>query len=268
MRTYGRRGEHVSTCIEGATNRLHRGRKKYLFTLQLITAAIFLVLSGTVKAYAHNNLPEIYYGEKISLAYSSVKKLVPPPFADTLGSDLLIPVQKPRLLPKRISFMEKYLWGENGMVRKMGIVPALSSKERIHELHIRRTMLTAHQIGGFTTLALMLSAAYFGQQVIDGHRHMGDIHQALVTATMISYSITGLLAILSPPPLIRRDEGGTVVIHKTLAWIHFAGMIITPILGSMIGGRRHFNINKAHFHQIAGYITTAVFTASMLVITF
>lgn len=220
------------------------------------------------KIYANTGSNDLYFNNEILQAYSSIKILAPPPFKDSLSSDLLLPASKPRLLPKRISFMEKFLWGEKGFVRNIGLVPPLTPDERINELHIRRTMLTAHQIGGFTTLALMLSAAYFGQRVIDGNRRMGDIHQTLVTATMISYSLTGLLAILSPPPLIRRDEGGTVVIHKTLAWIHLAGMIITPILGSMIGGRRHFNINKAHFHQVAGYITTAVFTASMLVITF
>jgi hypothetical protein len=56
-----------------------------------------------------------------------------------------------------------------------------------------------------------------------------------------------------------------------------AGMILTPILGSMISQRggsipgiktsQNMNLNKAHFHQYAGYITTAIFAASMIVIT-
>jgi hypothetical protein len=175
---------------------------------------------------------------------------------------------QPRLLPDNMSFMEKFLWGEGGLIRKIGLVAPLSPEEREYELSIRRTMLTTHQMLGFATLALMLTADYFGQQVIDGNRHLGDTHQSFVTATIVSYSLTGLLAILSPPPLIRRDEASTTTIHKTLAWIHVAGMILTPILGSMIGGRRHFNINKAHYHQIAGYITTAVFASAMIVVTF
>ncbi len=182
---------------------------------------------------------------------------------DSLFGDI-----QPKLLPENMSFMEKLLWGEDGLTRKTGLVDPLSPEEREYELSIRRSMLTAHQIGGFTTLALMLTADYFGQRVIDGHRRLGDNHQLFVAATLVSYSLTALLAVLSPPPLIRRDEESTTTIHKTLAWIHAAGMIATPILGGMIGGRRHFNISKAHFHQIAAYITTAVFASAMIVVTF
>ena len=189
--------------------------------------------------------------------------------ADTL-SDFLPPPVEPKLLPDNISFGEKFLWGKNGFVRNIGLVPALSPEERMRELHIRRTMLIAHQISGFTTLALMWTAAYFGQRTIDDpkNRSLGNAHQAFVAATIATYSLTGLLAILSPPPLIRRDEGSTTSLHKTLAWVHFIGMIITPILGGMIRNHRIFNMDKAHFHQVAGYITTAALTASMLVITF
>lgn len=182
--------------------------------------------------------------------------------------DSLFGDTKPKLLPDKMSFMEKILWGENGLTRKVGLVGSLSPDEREYELDIRRVMLTSHQIGGFATLALMLTADYFGQRVIDGNRRAGDTHQTLVAATIVSYSLTALLAVLSPPPLIRRDEESTTTLHKTLAWIHAAGMIITPILGSMIGGRRHFNIDKAHFHQISGYITTAIFASAMIVVTF
>ncbi len=189
--------------------------------------------------------------------------------ADTNSSigNSLPPVQKPKLLPDNISFGEKFFWGEHGLFRDIGIVGQLSPQERIYELSVRRTMLTAHQIGGFATLVFMLTADYFGQRVIDGRRDLGDMHQKFITATILSYSATGLLAILSPPPLIRRDEGGTTSIHKTLAWIHVLGMIITPIIGSTIRHRRLFNMDQAHFHQISGYLTTAVFVASLIVIT-
>ncbi len=187
---------------------------------------------------------------------------------DTSLVNALPPMTEPKLLPNHMSLGEKILWGKNGLVHTLGIEPPLSPQERMGELKLRRDMLTAHQIGGFTTLALMYTADYFGQQVIDGHRRMGDIHQAFVAATIVSYAATGLLAILSPPPLIRRNEIGTVTIHKTLAWIHFIGMIVTPIIGSTIRHHRVFNMDRAHFHQVAGYLTTAVLTAAMLVIVF
>ncbi|MGE5499755.1 MAG: hypothetical protein ACM3Q2_16915 [Syntrophothermus sp.] len=212
---------------------------------------------------AFSNLPDfisfkIYPDTSIAQDTSEVS-------GDTTG----FPVEtKPQLLPDKISFMEKFLWGENGFFRKTGITSPLAPESRKNELQARRTMLTAHQIGGFTTLGLMLASCYYGQKIIDGHNNFRGTHQAFVTATIASYSITGLLSVLSPPPLIRRDEESTTSIHKTLAWVHFAGMIATPILGNMIGGRRNFNIDRAHVHQIAAYATTVVFTAAMVVMTF
>jgi hypothetical protein len=175
---------------------------------------------------------------------------------------------KPRLLPDNISFLERNLWGENGIFRTTGLVPPLTREERKNELSLRRDMLTLHQIGGFATLGLMTTAAYFGQRVIDNgrSRSLRSDHQTFVTATIISYSATALLALLSPPPLIRRDEFSTITVHKTLAWIHVSGMILTPILGSMIG--RHTASHQAHIHQIAGYITTATLAAAMISVTF
>jgi hypothetical protein len=172
------------------------------------------------------------------------------------------------LLPKNISFAEQLMWGDNGAFRKFGLVPALTPEERKTELSLRRTMLTAHQIGGFVSLALMMTTAYFGQQVLNGRRDLLHDHQAFIAATIAAYSATAALSILSPPPLIRRDELSTTTIHKTLAWVHVAGMIITPILGSMIKRRSPNYDQQARFHQIAGYVTTATFAASMIVVTF
>lgn len=193
-------------------------------------------------------------------------------FANTVLSDTTIQTFKPKLLPDKMSFLERGLWGENGLMRGIGLASPLTPEVRKHELEVRRTMLTAHQIGGFTTLGLMLATCYYGQRIIDdgvdGRRNFQSTKNSLVAATITSYSITALLSILSPPPLIRRDETSTTSIHKFLAWFHVAGMIVTPILGSLINTNRTFNIDKAHFHQVAGYITTAIFATAMIVITF
>ncbi len=177
---------------------------------------------------------------------------------------------KPKLLPDNMSFMEKFLWDEDGFMRKLGVAGPLTKESRESELKARRTMLTVHQISGLATLGLMLTADYFGQRVIDGHRSDGDIHQAFVGLTIGTYALTGMLAVLAPPPLIRREGEriSTTGIHKTLAWVHFAGMILTPILGSLIENHHKLNIDKAHFHQISAYTTTAVFAASVIVLTF
>jgi hypothetical protein len=172
-----------------------------------------------------------------------------------------------RLLPKNISFGERLMWGDNGIMRGIGIVPALTPEERKFELSLRRTMLTTHQIGGFVSLGLMMATAYYGQQVLNGHRDLLPTHKAFISATIVSYTATGLLSVLSPPPLIRRDENSTTTLHKTLAWVHVAGMILTPIIGGMLRHSQNYD-QIARFHQISGYVTTATFAASMIVVTF
>ena len=130
-------------------------------------------------------------------------------------------------------------------------------------------MLSLHQIGGFVTLGLMGTTVYFGQRYLnDGRLSDRNTHTAFVAATLISYGTTAMLSVLSPPPLIRRDEVSTTSIHKTLAWIHFAGMVVTPLLGKAVARSGSSYYDKARVHQISAYITTAVFAASMIVVTF
>lgn len=187
---------------------------------------------------------------------------------DSPAADSATPPPKQRLLPNNLSIIEKGLWGESGVLRGIGLVPSLTPEERRSELSLRRTMLTAHQIGGFVTLGLMGGADYFGQKIIDGDVGYRKNHQIFVTSTIISYSATGLLAVLAPPPVIRRDEVSTTTIHKALAWVHVAGMIITPILGGMVKRRTGSDMQAARVHQVSAYITTAVFAASMITVTF
>jgi hypothetical protein len=193
------------------------------------------------------------------------------PFAGPPGSEadtVQAPPQR-KLLPDKMSFVERGLWDETGLMRKIGIAGPLTPDARKRELTARRTMLTIHQIGGFVTLGLMTSAVYCGQQVLNGRRQFRNWHQGLVAGTIASYSVTGLLAVLSPPPLIRRDEVSTTTIHKTLAWVHFVGMVVTPILGATLHHTRTLNYDQtARFHQVSAYVTTAALAASLVVITF
>jgi hypothetical protein len=126
-----------------------------------------------------------------------------------------------------------------------------------------------HQIGGFVTLGVMGATVYYGQRYLD-HAQRSDRgkHQTFVTLTLVSYGATGFLAVMSPPPIIRRGEISTTTIHKTLAWVHAAGMIATPILGLMINRRGSSYYEQARLHQVSAYITTSVFAASMITILF
>ena len=190
------------------------------------------------------------------------------PEPDITYTDSLPPSRVRRLLPANISFMEKAMWGETGFMRTTGIVGPLTPEERQSELGVRRPMLSLHQIGGFTSLGLMITTVYFGQRSVDNplSRGLRNDHQTFVAATIATYSATAVLALFSPPPLIRRDEISTTTIHKTLAWAHVIGMIVTPILGSAIGRNR--DPQRERVHQISGYITTAIYAASMITVTF
>jgi hypothetical protein len=184
--------------------------------------------------------------------------------------DSLSQPPKRKLIPTNASFMEKFLWDEDGFFRNIGLASSLTPEVRKSELSLRRNMLTAHLIGGFVTLGSMITTCYYGQKMIDDGgklRSNRSNHQLFVTVTIASYSATGLLAVLSPPPMIRRDEISTTTIHKTLAWVHFLGMVVTPIIGASI--HRHATTSQiAHFHQASAYITTAALAASLIVITF
>lgn len=248
--------------------------------IQIKTAILILLFfagSNIQKTYAQNFISEsnnlyTYNLYPYSIFPHSVKDSINE--ENSSGEDTLVQEEKPKLLPDQISFGEKLFWGERGVFRGLGIASPLTPEVRKHELSVRRAMLNVHLIGGIVTLASMIGTAWTGQRTIDlpKNRALRNDHQKMVLATIITYSLTASMSILSPPPLIRRDEASTITIHKTLAWFHVAGMILTPILGSMVGTRSKtgpdINLSRARFHQYAGYLTTAVFAASMIVITF
>jgi hypothetical protein len=251
-----------------------RAEATYADSLAEIISASTITPATAAPIPAHDvypeHIPSIVFRDDVgALAFAG---------ADSVAADSLQPAVHRKLLPDNMSFMEKGLWGDSGLMRTIGLASPLSPEVRRHELGIRRTMLTMHQIGGFLTLASMLATVYYGQmslnsrntgQLTDPYR---DSHENFVAATIGLYGATGMLAILTPPPLIRRGEISTTTIHKTLAWIHVAGMILTPIIGQTIlkhgPAGRYADMTQARFHQVSAYVTTAVFAASMIIVTF
>ena len=174
------------------------------------------------------------------------------------------------LMPKKLSLVEKTLWGKQGLFRIIGIAP-LTMESREKELKLRRTMLSLHQLGGFVTVGLMAMTVYYGQQVFNGKYELINKHRGFVRATVVSYYLTASLSLFSPPPLVRREkETSSISIHKALAWVHFAGMLSTPILG--LSTRKTLDPDKAarlrQIHRVSGYITLASLTGAMIVVTF
>ncbi len=175
-----------------------------------------------------------------------------------------------KLLPDRMSLWETFLWGEHGILRFGQLTP----QSRKNELAWRNTMLQVHQALGLITWGSMVTTLVFGQLYLNGDSRLRNYHTTAASITEVLYAGTAALALFSPPPLIRRSETSTITVHKTLAYIHAAGMILLPILAQNIrqrNGRSGFlplNVSRARAHQIAGYITTATFTAAILVVTF
>lgn len=177
-------------------------------------------------------------------------------------SAALAPLPPDSLLPAIMGPMEHVFWGKSGLMRHIGM--PLTEENRETEVHLRRNLLTAHQIGGFVTLAAMTATAVTGQQIINGRDDLGDRKRLLVTTTIATYFATALLSVITPPPMTRRNQWSSISWHKALATIHFTGMIVTPILGRQIED----DYERRHLHQYAGYATLAAFAGAMLVVTF
>ncbi len=99
----------------------------------------------------------------------------------------------------------------------------------------RRThMLKVHQRLGLITIApfaatLITSAVAGGKQTSTTGR---DLHAALGVTTVGLYFTTAYFAIRAPK-IPGTQTRGPIRLHKTLAWIHGPGMVLTPILGEI-----------------------------------
>ncbi len=169
------------------------------------------------------------------------------------------------LLPEKMSFMERFLWSNDGFLRKIGLASPLTFETRQKELKFRRNLITFHQTLGLITWGLMVSSAIAGQLWLDGKMDSPELHRVLVRFTIGSYALTGISSIIAPPPIIRRDEFSTISVHKTLAWLHFAGMVATPILGKLTRESSDY-YKSARTHQTFAYVTTGIYTIAMLTI--
>jgi hypothetical protein len=136
----------------------------------------------------------------------------------------------------------------------LGITPdqAKGSAQDQARLDKRTHMLKMHQRYGLITIAPLV--ATIATSGLAAGRHSTatgrDVHGALGSLTADMYFMTAYYAIRAPtiPGTATR---GPIRLHKTLAWIHGPGMILTPILGAMAfsqenKGEKVHGIAKAH----------------------
>ncbi len=170
--------------------------------------------------------------------------------------DLIEDKQDVELLPERMVFTQRLLWGDKGFLRKTGIAP-LNTTQREKELKLRRSMLTTHQVLGYATLAAMVAQGIIGAKLHkDWKRSTYDLHKDMATAVNIGYFTGAGLSLFAPPPLINKKVKGfsSIKAHKTLATIHFSAMVLTNVVDKY----KNNNIHRASAYTAFGSYAVAI----------
>lgn len=135
-------------------------------------------------------------------------------------------------------------------------------------LNKRSHMLKIHQRLGLIDVAPMLATVLLGAGAGGKSTSSADRygHLALGSVTGDLYFMSAYYAIRAPK-IPGTEVRGPIRLHKALAWIHFPGMILTPILGAMAfdqksKGERIHGIASAH--GAVAIITAAAYGASIL----
>ena len=161
------------------------------------------------------------------------------------------------LLPERMLFTQKLLWGEKGLMRKTGLSP-LNRKQRVKELKWRKSMLTVHQALGYVTLAGMITQGVIGGKLYNGNYNLKDTHEALGNFVTATYFTGAALSLFSTPPLLSaRKEGlSGARAHKWLATVHLSAMIATL----------HYKERDKSLHRASAYTAVGAFATATLVL--
>lgn len=169
-------------------------------------------------------------------------------------------VQDESLIPNRMIFTQRALWGNNGLLRKVGLFP-LNIEQREKELKLRRSMLKIHQIIGYLTLAGMVTQGFLGGKLYNNwERGLYNTHKTVGNLTSVSYFTGAGLSLFAPPPLINKKSKGlsSIKAHKYLASVHFSAMLATNI----------FKRRNNQIHKISAYTAVGSFAAAVLVFNF
>ncbi|MBC7568128.1 MAG: hypothetical protein H7319_00135 [Spirosoma sp.] len=208
----------------------------------------------------------------LSMQAQDTTRVAAPP-ADSLSADQLLagltdslPAQP--LLPSKMLFTQRVFWGPKGLLRVMDVAP-LTPEGREKELKVRRTMLVAHQVMGFVTLAGFVVQGILGAKLYtaqgEQYTRLYNAHEISAAFINVAYGTTALLSLTAPPKLVadRRGLSG-IKLHKYLAVVHLAGMVATNVLAGMI--RQHPDLKP--YHRAVAYTTFGAFAASIIAIKF
>jgi hypothetical protein len=137
--------------------------------------------------------------------------------------------------------------------------------KRTHMLKIHQTLGLIDVIPLTATVATSFGAGGRSTSTADRWTHL-----ALGSTTGDLYFTSAYFAIFAPKIPGTQARGG-IRLHKTLAWIHGPGMILTPILGAIAfdqksKGERVHGIASAH--APVAIVTAGAYGAAILALTF
>ena len=186
---------------------------------------------------------------------------------DSLLQTLLVneKIDSQLIAPSKMLFTQQLVWGTNGIFKnRYGSIEDPIERRKI-DLRIRRKMLQIHQIGGFVTLGGMVAQGIVGSQLYNGSYKLKQTHEALGAAVNLSYGLTAINALFTPPSTFKRDKKLTSIrLHKWLAIAHMSGMLATNILASQIQNNPSLKL----YHRAAAYTSFVSLAAAMVVIKF
>jgi hypothetical protein len=168
-------------------------------------------------------------------------------------------VTETALLPEKMIFTQRWLWGEKGLMRKTKWSP-LTTEQREKELKIRRKMLKTHQVIGFVTLAGMIAQGILGTQLYKDNYSKYKFHKTIGNITSASYFTGAGLSLFAPPPLIHKKSKGlsSSQAHKYLATLHFSAMLATNLLAE----------HNKKLHRASAFAAFGSYATAILVFKF
>jgi hypothetical protein len=132
----------------------------------------------------------------------------------------------------------------------------------------RSRMLKTHQRLGLITTAPLIATLILANGAA-GRNSSGsgrELHAALGGVTAGLYFTTASFAIFAPK-VPGTPTRGSIRLHKTLAWIHGPGMVLTPILGALAYEQRNRG-EKVHgaasLHSAVGVVTGVAYGLAIL----
>jgi len=167
--------------------------------------------------------------------------------------------EKVQLLPEKMVFTQRLLWGEKGLLRKINWAP-LTLEQREKELKLRRKMLIVHQTIGFITLGGMIAQGLLGTQLYNQKFELYETHKMVGNLTSISYFTGAGLSLFAPPPLSNNKNKGlsSAKAHKYLASLHFTAMTATNLLAE----------HNKKLHRASAFTAFGAYAAAILVFKF